>query len=170
MEDMTQQEQALRDQAAGIRGKLQDLEAELRGVDAELEALAPRRAQHELLDAACTSLERLGELGAAPLFWGDGVAPEQAEAILRRVRERAGAFSAELAAVDGRRQGIVERMASHEQELEMLGEDLYDLREQEERRTLEWLVEREISHVPGGCARWSPSPSRRACWAQQSCR
>ena len=148
MEDLTQQEQELRARADGIRGKLQDLESELREVDAELEALAPRRAQHELLETACASLERLDELGAASLFWGDGVQPQQAAGILRSVRDRAGAFSTELAAVDGRRQAIAERMAVHQEELEILGEDLYDLREQEERRKLEWLVERDISDVP----------------------
>jgi len=148
VEELTQQEQELRALAAGIRGKLQELEAGLHEVDAELEALAPRRTQHELLETACSSLDRLAELGAASLFWGDGVQPGQADAILRRVRERTGAFGEELAAVDERRQAIVERMAAHEQELEILGEDLYDLREEEERRKLEWLVERDISDVP----------------------
>ena len=148
MEDLTQQELELRARADGIRGTLRDLGSELGAVDTELEALAPRRAEHELLEAACSSLERLDELGAAALFWGDGVEPQQAAGILRGVRERASAFSAELAAVDGRRQAIAERMAAHQEELEILGEDLYDLREQEERRKLEWLVERDISEVP----------------------
>jgi outer membrane biosynthesis protein TonB/archaellum component FlaC len=148
VEDLTQQEQELRAQAAEIRRKLQELATELREVDDDLEALAPRRAQHELLDAACTSLERLGELGAASLFWGDRVEPEQAAGILHRVRERASAFNAELAALDTHRQGVLDRMADHEESLEILGEELYQLREQEERRKLEWIVEREISGVP----------------------
>jgi len=148
VEDLTQQEQELRTQAAGIRGKLQELEVELREVDDDLEALAPRRTQHELLDTACTSLERLGKLGAASLFWGDRVDPEQAAGILRRVRERASAFNAEIAALDAHRQRIVDRMTAHEESLEILGEDLYQLREQEERRKLEWIVERDISEVP----------------------
>jgi len=148
VEDLTQREQELRAQATGIRGKLQDLQAGLREVDGELEALKPRRDQHELLDAACGSLGRLDELGAATLFWGERVRPEDAAAILGSARERADAFNAGLKAISQRRQMIVDGIAAHEEALEILGGDLYQLREEEERRKLEWLVERDISEVP----------------------
>ena len=58
-----QEEQELHAQVKQVRGRLQGLAADLRVVDDEVEALAPQRMQHELLDQACGSLEKLGELG-----------------------------------------------------------------------------------------------------------
>jgi len=147
VEDLTQQEQQLRAEAAGIRGKLQGLEAELREVDSELEALAPRRTQHELLDTACSALEQLGELGAESLFWGARADATQIAGLLKAVRQRANAFNGQIAALDERRRATAEQVTAQQGALELLGEDLYDLREQEERRKLEWLVERDISEV-----------------------
>ena len=71
-EDMKpQEEQELRAQAAQVRGRLEGLTSDLRGVDDEIEKLAPQRMHHELLNQACSSLEKLSELGAASLFWGE---------------------------------------------------------------------------------------------------
>jgi hypothetical protein len=101
-----------------------------------------------LLDQACGSLEKLGELGVASLFWGRRTEAAQATAHLGEVRARVSAFQAELGKVDVRRVAILAKIAREEETLEILGEDLYQAREEEERRKLEWVVEREIGPVP----------------------
>jgi len=141
-------EQALRAQVDQARDTLRRLADELDGVDAEFDALAPQRTQHELLDQACGSLEKLAELGVASLFWGDRNEPAATAGHLRQVRARVAAFQAQLGQLDERRQAIRSRMAGQEEALEILGEDLYQVREQEERRKLEWIVEREIDPLP----------------------
>jgi outer membrane biosynthesis protein TonB len=103
---------------------------------------------HQLLDQACGSLEKLGELGAASLFWGERVEPAQTAEHLVGVRARVSSFQATLGKIDGRRQAILAKIGREEETLEILGEDLYHAREEEERRKLEWVVEREISAVP----------------------
>jgi outer membrane biosynthesis protein TonB len=141
-------EQDLSARADEVRAQLQAATEDLRRLDGELDALAPQRAQHALLDQACGSLERLGELGAAELFWGERVEPAQAAGHLRCVRERMAGFQARLDEIDARRQAVLGRIAAHEESLEILDEELYQLREQEERRKQEWIVERDISEVP----------------------
>lgn len=149
MEGMTsQEERALHAQVEQVRGKLQGLNAKLRAVDGELKALAPQRMQHQLLDEACGSLEKLGELGVASLFWGERIEPAKVAEHLGDVRARVSTFQAQLGELDGRRQAILARIGREEEALEILGEDLYDAREEEERRKLEWVVERDISPVP----------------------
>ena len=69
---MNPHKERLEAQAEAVRGKLQDLTADLRTVDDEVEGLARQRTEHDLLARACDSLEELGKLGAASLFWGDG--------------------------------------------------------------------------------------------------
>ncbi|HET7203171.1 MAG TPA: AgmX/PglI C-terminal domain-containing protein [Steroidobacteraceae bacterium] len=143
-----QQEEALRAEVARVRARLQEAGDVLDRVEGELEGLAPRRQQYELLDQACGSLERLGELGVADLFWGQRRPPVDVEAHLREVRGRVSVFQAQLAEIDSRRRSALDAIAAHETELEILGDDLYHAQQQEERRKLEWVVEREISPVP----------------------
>ena len=144
----SQEEQELRAQVEQVRGRLQDLAADLGVVDDEVESLAPQRMHHELLDQACGSLEKLGELGAAPLFWGEGIEAARAAEQLRGVRGRVSAFQAQLGELDERRQAILAKIGFEEENLEILGEDLYQVREDEERRKFDWIVERDISPVP----------------------
>jgi hypothetical protein len=144
----SQEEQELQAQVEQVRGRLQDLTADLRVVDDEVESLAPQRMHHELLDQACGSLEKLDELGAASLFWGDQIEPERIEEQLRGVRGRLSDFQAQFDELDERRGAILARIDGEEEILEILGEDIYYIREEEERRKLEWVVERDISPVP----------------------
>ncbi|MEX2149206.1 MAG: AgmX/PglI C-terminal domain-containing protein [Steroidobacteraceae bacterium] len=144
----SQEEISIQARAGQVRGKLQEFAAELRVVDDELEGLAPQRMQHQLLDQAGRSLERLGELGAASLFWGGLVESTRTADHLGEVRARVNSFQATLGKIDVRRQAILAKIAREEETLEILGEDLYQAREDEERRKLEWIVEREISPVP----------------------
>jgi hypothetical protein len=147
MEGMTPRDEgAMREQARAIRGTLEGLGQELRAVDA---VLGPRRAQHQLLGEACTALQRLEELDAADLFWGEHARPGQAAEHLRGLRSRIAALDGEVAGLESQRQALRERIAAQEEALCVLGEDLYQLQEQEERRKLEWVVERDISPVPG---------------------
>jgi len=145
---VSQENTALRAQIGQARGQLQELAHALRAVDGELEALAPQRQQHLLLEQACTSLEQLDQLGVADLFWGEQAGTAAAGDSLRRARERIEVFRAELAGLDTRRQAILAAIHQQEEILEILGEDLYDAEQQEARRKEEWLVEREVGPLP----------------------
>jgi phage shock protein A len=70
--DPSRHEQSIREQVEQSERALDDLERELRSVDAELEQLAQRHPQYELLTSICSSLEELERLGAARLLWNEG--------------------------------------------------------------------------------------------------
>jgi hypothetical protein len=144
----SQEEQELQARLEQVRGRMQALAGELQAVDAEVEALAPRRTQHQLLEQACGSLEQLSQLGAGALFWGETAEPARVALHLDQVRARMGSFQAQLDELDGRRQAILERIGREQDALDVLDEDLYQAREREERRKLEWVVEREVSAIP----------------------
>jgi len=149
MDDIkSNEEQELRAQVEKVRGRMQGLTDELRAVDDEVESLAPQRTHHELLDQACGSLEKLGELGAGSLFWGEGTDPAKVTEQLREVRSRVSAFQAQVGKLDEQRGAIQSRIAREEENLEILGADIYELKEKEERKKQEWIVERDISPVP----------------------
>ena len=144
----SQEEQELRVQVERVREKLQGLAEDLRVVDDEVESLAPQRTNHELLDQACGSLEKLTELGAASLFWGEWIEPERIAEQLHGVRGRVSEFQAQLDELNQQRQTILDGIGLEEANLEILGEDIYHAREAEARRKLEWAVERDISPLP----------------------
>jgi len=145
---VSQEKTALRAQIEQARARLEAHEADLRVVDDEFEALAPRRRQHELLEQACGSLEQLEAQGVASLFWGERAEAGATSDHLRVVRERIDAFRVELAALETRRRGVLASIDSAREDIEILGEDLYDFEQQEARRKEEWLVERELDLSP----------------------
>ncbi len=121
------------------REKLESLVRDLRAVDAELEDLAPARQQHQLLQEACTSLGKLGELGGAKLFWSDGAGDEQ----LGRARNRVEAFGKRIAGIEDRRRAVIEELERQQEHTYLLEDDVFEALEEEESRKYEWVVERE---------------------------
>jgi hypothetical protein len=146
--DPSRHEQSIREQVEQSERALDDLERELRSVDAELEQLAQRHPQYELLTSICSSLEELERLGAAGLFWNEhssGV--DQAERIAY-ARDKFEQFSHEVAGVEDRRESIIGKIGGHNSQLDYLHYDLQDLIEQQENRNSEWLVERDDPEIP----------------------
>jgi hypothetical protein len=143
-----QDQQTLRAQLAEANGKLDSLIGDLKSIDDELEALATERRQYELLRQACDSLDELSELGAAEMFWGDRAEHEKGARNIVRVRQSLEEFERRLNEIEGRRGTAMEAVREIQAVIEILEEDLFDAQEQEERRKLEWIVEREISELP----------------------
>ncbi len=147
-----QDQQALREDLGQARGRLDALIQELRGVEGELEALSKEQQHHELLTTACDALDRLDELGGGELFWGERIDASRRDALMESARRQLQAFQARLDEIADRRQAVVDKISQEEEGIEILEEDLFDAQEQEERRKLEWIVEREISALPARMA------------------
>lgn len=146
--EATLDQQTLQEQLAESRERLEALARTLRATDQQLEALSTERQQYQLLQDACEALEKLGEMDAAQLFWGERLSGEPSIEHLRRVRARVAGFQQRWDEIEGRRQATIAEMRQHEEGLEILEEDLFQAQQQEERRKLEWIVEREISALP----------------------
>jgi outer membrane biosynthesis protein TonB len=119
---------------------------DLHAVDSELDGLSSHRQQYRLLHEACGALEELSELGAAGLFWGERAA-DGADHI-RLARGRLDAFEKRLGETEGRRQEILEAIDHEEEIAAFLAGDVLQAQWQEERRKLEWSIEREASPLP----------------------
>ena len=142
------EEQALRKDVEKSERVLDILEADLRSVDDELEALAQRNHKYELLEQVCRSLEDLDGLGAAHLFWGNDGDPDNPREHIHNARRRIDEFGEEIAEVEERRQSITDKINEQNDSLDYLHYDLRDAIEREESRQSEWLVERDIEELP----------------------
>ena len=143
----TENEEVVRVQLEQSRGRLDGFVRELRAIDAELEDMATERSQYEALHEVCGGLEKLGQLGAAELFWSGRAANGEADEHLRLVRSRVDEFQQRLAVTEGSREAVLEKIRREEENSEILEDDAYEARWQEEQRKLEWIVDREISEL-----------------------
>src|SRR5262245_62077746 len=142
--ETVQDSQTLLAEHADVREKLDGLQLELRGVDGELDAVSTERRQHHLLKDACGALEQLDELGGGALFW-EGCTPARGTAEhIRGALGRIAQFEERLAGIEERRDAICASIREHEHRTYVLEDDIFDAQEEEERRRLEWIVEREI--------------------------
>src|SRR5688572_156809 len=141
--ETNQDSQALLPQLAEVREKLDGLVADLRSAEAELAALAKQREQHGLVSDACEALEKLRAAGGAGLFWGerDGSAADEQ---LRRARDRSNAFGKHFGGIEDRRRSLIERIREHEFQAGIIEDDLIEPQEEEELRTLDWTIDREL--------------------------
>ena len=143
---LTAEEQAIRDQLEQSEGALDGLEADLLGIDAELEALAGDHRKYEILERACQSLAELDDIGAGHLFW-DGHNDERG-ARFDHARRQIDAFKAEIGRVEDRREAILAKIEEQNVQLDYLHYDLQDILAEQEDRDAEWVIEREETPTP----------------------
>lgn len=131
---------------AEAREKIAALEKKQRAVDSELQDMSEQRQQYQLLEQVCSSLNKLDEMGAAGLFWGEHT--QAAASYVKRASNSLQAFGEKLAAVEQRRQALQDRI---QEELASAAALTYEVdeqqREQEELEN-EFIVFREIGHRP----------------------
>lgn len=146
--EISDQHQAVEEQLDAARREQSALEAKLEAVDGELASLATLRHRYELLGRICGSLDELRQLGSEALFWGEDCEPGSASGPVRQARARIDDFESQVSNVEERRREIALQLQSLGEHVDVLDYDLADLREQEETRKSEWVIEREEDALP----------------------
>lgn len=145
---VSSEQEELNARIAEVREGINRLKEQLKRVDAELDGLAGERERYELLDDVCRALDRLDELGAAELFWGERAGTPATAEQLARVRARASAFVEKLDAIEQRRQRLQEEIDRELARFDELSDELFELQEREENVKYEFVVERELVLPP----------------------
>jgi len=144
-----QNREALAAELAQSRKVVAALASDLRGIDEELDKIAPERQQHNLALDIVSSLDKLAEIGGAAIFWGeDGDDGGAIAGHVRRVRRRIDEFNERLGEIERRRAAAVDRIRQQQSHADLMEDVLFEALEEEERRKQEWIVEREISKLP----------------------
>ncbi len=156
-------EQSLREQLRQSEVALDELEANLRGVDDELVALAREKHKYDKLETICAALEELQDIGAGDLFW-NSASNDDRFARIDHARSEIGRYHESIVAVESRRERILDDIEERNVQLDYLHYDLQDIIEQEEDRKDEWLVEREEGEET---ARNQVMPWARGCEEDQ---
>ena len=145
---ISQEQQALLASIAAADEDLKGLNTELSRVEAELENLSGERQRYQLLDDICSSLDKLTEMGASALFWGEGGSAEASEQQLARVRTNVAEFQNRIGSIDEAKQTLQKRVDEQLTHIDLLHDELQDLREQEERAKYDYAITREERPLP----------------------
>ena len=140
---LAQRQQDLIDQLKGEEQALSDLQDRLHKVETELTEKAPQRQKFQLLGVICESLDQLHEMGAASLFWGDGVSEEEHEEKIARTREVAEGFNSELSALDAAQASLHEEIAHRQGYINELNFHLAEVTEELENSKFDFVVVRD---------------------------
>jgi len=146
--EFAEEESSIREHVEQSERVLGGLERDVDSIDAELEALAERNHQFEVLSRVCSALEELDNIDATHLFWDQKIGPENSLEHLRSARRQEAKFNEEIGRVEDRRQSIVDKINQQNSELDVLYYDLRDALERKEERVREWLVERDADEIP----------------------
>jgi hypothetical protein len=147
IEQISEEEQRLRDEFAQAERNLEPIRAEVASLDAKLELLEEKRTEFEPLEEACQVLEKLEEAGLSRTFWGDRATDAEVSRHLAEVRVHVGSIAGERAEVEGQRAAAEERMRQQLDLIAVLEGDLLEAIETEERRRQEWLLERVATEL-----------------------
>jgi len=141
-------QEPVRERIRGTLESLGGLQQRLRALDDDLGALVAQREKYGVLTGVCDSLDKLTELGAGEMFWGEPIDPTKTAEYVRDARQRVAAFHGNIQAVEAERRDLIQELTQGRDVLDILEADLYEKQAAEERRLGEWVVEREISPVP----------------------
>ena len=130
------------------RSQLNEVNAELEGIKAELEALGDEQQKYEILSGVCENLDKLNEIGGNELFWSGLAAEEEIDAHLNRVREQASFFERRIKKVSDRLEGANQKKINLQNEISFYVEEIDLLKEIEEQKKYDFTVEREIKPEP----------------------
>ena len=137
---------------------LTDLQEELRKVETELTEKAPQRQKFQLLGVICESLDQLHEMGAASLFWGEGVSEAEHEQKIARTRDVAEQFNDELKVLDEAQGSLNEKIAWHQGNINELNFHLAEVTEELENAKFDFVIERDADEekvFAAGLLPWS---------------
>lgn len=134
-------------QIEGTEERLKSLEAELRIIDQELETHLAVKQRYEALREVCNALDRLDELDAGDLFWGELKDVAETGERLKLLRNRIASFEGQSQGVEEQREAVRTKIAECLYDLDDLDEEVRQVHAREERRQEEFVIEREMEPV-----------------------
>ena len=131
-----------------VRGTLKGLECEMRAVEAELETFSADRLRFDALRDAYNVLERLDELEAGQLFWGELPEFKDSAGHIVRLRSRIASFDEEISGILEKQANLKAQANQCIEELDYLYDEIRNAHSRDERRENEFAIERELSPDP----------------------
>jgi hypothetical protein len=145
---LSQELEPLNAQIDLLQGAVVELESKLRVVEAELDTFAIDQQHFDLVQEACSALEKLQELGAGELFWAGLPEGTDSSGHSERLRSRIAAFEEGTRGIQQQRESLRKKVDQHLDTLDELLDEVQQAYAREERRQEEFVIERELVRSP----------------------
>ena len=116
--------------------------------DKALEALLESSPQFQVLGDICLSLDKLAEMDAASLFWGEDYSGSQQENLLSRVSDTITGFQQKVDEINGLKMDLQGQADLKLDTLDDLSYQLDDVLLQQEAEQDDYAIERHDTHLP----------------------
>jgi len=127
---------------------IKELQGKLRDVDELLDSMSGDKAKFSLLGDVYDRLAELDSVDGLDLFWGDQYDPGNARQHLVGLKEKISIFEEKLGEVENQREHISREIERLTDEVWLLRQDIDILKEEEESRKYDFVVERELPELP----------------------
>ncbi len=117
-------------------------------IDNELDALLAERHHYVLLGEISDRLDQLKKEGGAQLFWGDDYDHSSASQITQQVRTKVVNYDSRLAELKQQQDAGQENIECLTARVNVLNEESIQLKEYEEDRKHDFVIEREMDPMP----------------------
>ncbi len=139
------------------RGRLAELKGEIGAVEAELETFSADRMRFDALREACNLLDRLDQLEAGQLFWGESPEIKDPPGHMERLRSRITRFDDKIGGILNKQAHLKAQANQRLDELDCLEYEIDEAYDRDERRDSEYAIVRELSPVSHESVMpWSP--------------
>ncbi|MEN8136351.1 MAG: AgmX/PglI C-terminal domain-containing protein [Thermodesulfobacteriota bacterium] len=145
---LSQELEPLNAQIKQIWRQNEELEAELRSVEARFEAFSTDNQRFEALRDVCNALDKLGELDAAELFWNEMPGSNDGAGHVERLRNRIIQYEAEIQSNLEEQNSLKVQINHCLDEVDALQKQVNGAYIREQLRQEEFVVEREVSPTP----------------------
>lgn len=142
--EFSQEIESLNAQIEQLQLAVVTLEDEQRVVETELEAYAIDQQNVSLLEEACNALDKLRELGAADLFWGELGKQVDLADHSHQVHTRIKAIQQQTGELNEKKAGLQGQIDQHLGVLDYLFDEVQSVHAREARRQEEFAIVREI--------------------------
>lgn len=143
-----QREQSINGQIVMLSERIAGLEKTLHALDDELASHSRQRQQYHLLGDICSSLDKLNEMGASDLFWGNASSAYDPDAQLQRVRGVVGEFEQKISVIEQSRAVLQGKIKKESVAAFLLQDELAELSEETERVKNEYDLVRHANELP----------------------
>ena len=141
-------QQELQAQITEDTGKIAGLEIKLRALDELLASISGQRQKYQLLSELCVSLQKLNDLGAADLFWGESQDSSNPGQKLARMQVAVAEFQQKVTALQQSRNSLLTDIQNKAASLRQLQTQLAYQRDTRSRSRSQYVVARTPRPIP----------------------
>lgn len=147
-QDIQEEKQQINSKIDIARGRIADLEDDLRLAEQEYNELLKEQQKYFLISEMADRLDKLNKVGGADLFWGKDFDEAESSRHYERINNLVINYQEQLNAIQTKRENLKDDIQTVLAQIDYLEEEIIILNERAEERDHQFVIEREMTVQP----------------------